>query len=109
MMIWAFPYRVGLSVLIFCFLKEKTKGFPLQSLTQKQHKMETTNKITKDDFMTFFRDDESLNLLSIDDRIEIFQTILVGSSDFTKDLLDEFLSDYCVSNLEIIEIENGKK
>lgn len=26
--------RVGLSVPIFCFLKKKTKGFPLQSLTQ---------------------------------------------------------------------------
>ncbi|KFF14905.1 hypothetical protein B0A62_22415 [Flavobacterium hydatis] len=26
--------RVGLFVSIFCFLKEKTKGFSLQSLTQ---------------------------------------------------------------------------
>jgi hypothetical protein len=34
--------RVGLSVTIFCFLKKKTKGFPLQSLTQK-----TKTKIKK--------------------------------------------------------------
>lgn len=29
--------RVGLSVAIFCFLKKKTKGFPLQSLTRKTY------------------------------------------------------------------------
>lgn len=65
--------------------------------------------ITREDFMNFFRDDEKLNLLSADDRIEIFSQILIGSSDFTKELLDEILSDYSVPNLEIIEIENGKK
>ncbi|MFT5834582.1 MAG: hypothetical protein ACI97N_002222 [Cognaticolwellia sp.] len=65
--------------------------------------------ITREDFMNFFRDDEKLNLLSADDRIEVFSQILIGSSDFTKELLDEILSDYSVPNLEIIEIENGKK
>lgn len=59
--------------------------------------------------MKFFRDDEKLNELSADDRVEIFRTILVGSSDLTKNLLNEILKDYSVSNLEIIEIENGKK
>lgn len=52
---------------------------------------------------------KKVNELSVDDREEIFRTILVGSSDFTKDLLDEILSDYCVSNLEIIEVENSNK
>ncbi|MCA6438276.1 MAG: hypothetical protein IM600_07725 [Bacteroidetes bacterium] len=64
-------------------------------------------KITREDFMRFFRDDEKLNELSVDDRIEIFSTILSGSSDFTKKLLDEILFDYSVPNLEIID--NGKK
>lgn len=72
-----------------------------------QHKMEDYQKITREDFMKFFRDDEKLNELTVDDRIEIFRTILVGSSDITKDLLDEILSDYSVTNLEIIK--NGEK
>lgn len=63
--------------------------------------------ITREDFMKFFRDDEKLNELTIDDRIEIFSAILVGSSDLTKELLDDILSDYNVTNLEIID--NGKK
>ena len=71
--------------------------------------METTSKITRNDYMTFFRDEESLNLLSVEDRIEIFRTILLGSSDLTIDLLNEILIDYSVSNLEVIEIIDGKK
>ena len=58
--------------------------------------------------MKFFRDDEKLKELTPDDRLEIFSTILLGSSDITKNLLDDILSDYCVSNLEVIELENGK-
>lgn len=63
--------------------------------------------MTREDFMSFFRDDECLNKLTVDDRVEIFRTILAGSSDFTKELLDEILADYCVPNLEIID--HGKK
>lgn len=59
--------------------------------------------------MKFFRDTEKLNELTPDDRVEIFRTILLGSSDLTKDLLNEVLGDYCVDNLEIIELENGEK
>lgn len=65
------------------------------------------DQISREDFMKFFRDSESLNKLTADDRIEIFGTILMGSSDFTKILLDEILSDYNVTNLEVID--NGKK
>lgn len=72
-----------------------------------QHKMEDYQKISREDFMKFFRDDKKLNELTTDDRIEIFRTILVGSSDITKELLDDILSDYSVPNLEIID--NGKK
>lgn len=59
--------------------------------------------MTRDDFMQFFRNDEKLNELSTDDRIEIFSTILIGSSDITKELLDDILSDYSKINLEILE------
>jgi len=53
--------------------------------------------------MKFFRDDEKLNELTVDDKLEIFRTILDGSSDLTKDLLIEILRDYCVDHLEVIE------
>ena len=70
--------------------------------------MENDNQkiMSRDEFMDFFRDDDSLNQLSVDDRIEIFSTILLGSSDFTKELLDNIFRDYCVSNLEIIEVND---
>jgi hypothetical protein len=59
--------------------------------------------------MTFFRDEESLNKLSVDDRIEIFSTILLGSSDFNKKIFDNIFSDYSINHLEVIEIKNGKR
>ena len=71
--------------------------------------MEDYQKITREDFMKFFRDTEKLNELTPDDRVEIFRTILLGSSDFSKDLLTEILEDYCIDNLEVIEINDGKK
>jgi hypothetical protein len=71
--------------------------------------MENYQKISREDFMKFFRDTEKLNELSVDDRIEIFRTILVGSSDLTKDLLNEILGDYCVDNIEVIDRNNGEK
>lgn len=63
-------------------------------------------EITREDFMNFFRDDEKLCELTVDDRLEIFRYVLIGSSDLTKELLDEMLSDYSCSHLEIID--NGK-
>lgn len=71
--------------------------------------MENYQKISRENFMSFFRDDEKLNELTVEDRIEIFRTILVGSSDLTKDLLNEILKDYCVSNLKVIEVKNGER
>jgi len=50
--------------------------------------------MTRDDFMDFFRDDEKLNTLSNDDRIEVFRTILAGSSDITSNLLIDTLRSY---------------
>ncbi|MDQ0477279.1 hypothetical protein QGN23_04345 [Chryseobacterium gotjawalense] len=58
--------------------------------------METTENITPEAFMKFFRDTEKLNQLTPEDRTEIFRTVLLGSSDLTEDLLNEILSDYSV-------------
>lgn len=71
--------------------------------------MENYQKISREDFMKFFRDTEKLNELTPDDRVEIFRTILLGSSDFSKDLLNEILGDYCVDHLDVIEINNSEK
>ncbi len=57
----------------------------------------------RNQFMNFFRDNDKLNLLSADDRVEIFKTILLGSSDITKQLLNELIIDYCIENIEVIE------
>ena len=57
--------------------------------------------------MEFFRDNDKLNTLSVDDRIEVFSTILLGSSDFKKKLFDDIFSDYGITNLEVIEVGNG--
>lgn len=62
--------------------------------------------LTREEFMNAFRSDNWLNEnLTVDDRIEIWQTILVGSSDITKDSLNNLISDYSVGNLEVIEHE----
>jgi 5-methylcytosine-specific restriction enzyme B len=71
--------------------------------------METYQKITREEFMKFFRDTEKLNELTPDDRVEIFRTVLLGSSDFSKELLNEILGDYSVDNLEVVEIQTIEK
>lgn len=58
---------------------------------------------TRDDFMDFFRNDDLLNQLANDDRLEIFAQILAGSSDITKSLLEDLISDYSVGGLEVLE------
>ena len=63
------------------------------------------NTFTRDDFMAFFKDNEKICELSPDDRIEVFSTILIGNSDFTKKLFDDIFADYAIENLEIIEIK----
>lgn len=47
---------------------------------------------TREVFMTFFHSTEKLNELTSDDRAEIFRTVLLGSSDFTKELFNEILN-----------------
>jgi len=71
--------------------------------------MTNVNNLKKEDFMTFFRDEESLNKVSVDDRIEIISTILLGSSDVDKNLFDDIFTDYGINHLEIIELKNDKR
>lgn len=59
--------------------------------------------------MKFFRNTIKLNELTPDDRVEVFRSILLGSSDLTKDLLNEILKDYSVDHLEVIELESSEK
>lgn len=61
--------------------------------------------MTREDFMNFFRDDEKLSTLTADDRIEIFLQILTGGSDITEELLNELISDYQVTNLEVSQVK----
>ena len=70
--------------------------------------MQNHNKISRQDFMNFFRDSDKLNELTTDDRVEVFSTILLGCSDLTKELLNEILKDYAVRNLEVVEVDEGK-
>ncbi|MGJ8652606.1 MAG: hypothetical protein ACSHX8_04990 [Opitutaceae bacterium] len=64
--------------------------------------------ITRQEFMDFFRDDEMLNGLTADDRLEIFSQVLTGGSDITKELLDSVIADYSVDNLEVIEVDPNR-
>lgn len=57
--------------------------------------------MNRDNFMRFFRDDNMLNSLSVDDRIEIFSTILLGKTDITFELLNNLLIEYDFEDLEI--------
>lgn len=84
-------------------------GFPLQSLTQKRKTMNNNQTISKEIFMSFFRDSEKLSELTSVDRIEILRTIFLGSSDLTKDLLTDILNDYSVENIEVIELNSSER
>lgn len=71
--------------------------------------MNNYQQITREEFMHFFRDDEKLNDLTPDDRIEIFRTILIGNSDITKELLNELILDYSVHNLEVLDTNDAEE
>lgn len=57
----------------------------------------------RQDFMSFFRNDEKLNTLSTDDRIEVFSSILSGGSDITTELLQGLLQDYGVDDIVVYD------
>lgn len=68
--------------------------------------MESKIEFGREQFMSFFRNDDKLSMLSVDDRIEVFKTVLAGSGDITKELLDNLLSDYCVRDLEVVKLNS---
>lgn len=71
--------------------------------------MKNFQSLTREDFMNFFRDVDKMNELTPDDRIEIFRSVLLGSTDITKELLDDLINNYSVGNLEVIELRDEKK
>jgi hypothetical protein len=100
--------KCGTITDILLELKLKTKGIQIHRCVGKNCTFEFSSeyyltKMTRDDFMAFFRDEEFLNTLSVDDRIEVFSQILLGSSDITKKLFDDVLSDYGVYHLEVVD------
>lgn len=100
--------KCGIRTEILLELKLQTKVIQIHRCLEKNCTFEfsteySLTKMTRDDFMAFFRDNECLNTLSVGDRVEVFSYIMIGSSDFTKKLLDAVLSDYCVENLEVLD------
>jgi hypothetical protein len=64
--------------------------------------MNSNKNMDREQCMLFFRDDEKLNTLTVEDRVEIFRTVLVGSSDLTKELLNELLIDYGMEDINVM-------
>lgn len=62
--------------------------------------------ITRDQFMEFFRSDTFHEQMSDDDCREIFALSLKGASDFTAEFLNDILSDFSVTNLTVVEIDD---
>jgi len=91
--------------------ENKCQSYSTYFLTPEEHKkckkileQEFHCEYTRNEFMNFFRNEEKLNQLTPDDRIEIFSQILMGSSDFSKELLTKVLSDYGVTNIEVKQL-----
>lgn len=63
--------------------------------------------MTSKEFLQFFNDDEKLNQLSADDRLELFHYIMKDGSDITKELLNEIISDYS-ADIEIINSPDAR-
>jgi hypothetical protein len=64
---------------------------------------ENLNQFDSNDFMDFFWDDEKINTVSENDKIDIFLNILNGSEDITVELLQKLLNNYSIDNIEIIK------
>jgi len=65
--------------------------------------------MTAQDFMNFFRSDDFHQQMSTDDCVEVFQTVLKGSSDITPSLITELCKEYSVDNIELAkEILDGE-
>jgi len=60
-------------------------------------------KISREQFMEFFRSEDFHSKVTPDDCVEIFRTVLTGSSDITKELINDVISDYCADNVQAID------
>lgn len=65
--------------------------------------------MNRDEFMDFFRDDDKLNSLSTEDRIEVFETILPGDTDISKERLNNLLGEYSVDGIWIFSDDDLKE
>ena len=50
--------------------------------------------MNRDDIMAYFRLENAEQDLSPEDRIEIFLNVLLGSSDITKELIEDLFTNY---------------
>lgn len=65
------------------------------------------HKITRQEFMDFFRDTDTFNFeMTEDDKREIFLNVLSGSSDLTCNLLRELCDNY---DIELVNVLNREK
>lgn len=85
------------------FLNTSQSYYVVSTLKNTKRVAKNTELITRRQFMDFFRSEEGYDQLTPDDGVELFSSALRGSSDFTKELLDEVLADYGVENLKIVE------
>lgn len=60
-------------------------------------------KITREQFMAFFRSEDFHSKVAPNDCVEIFRTVLTGSSDITKELINDIINDYCADNVQAID------
>jgi hypothetical protein len=60
-------------------------------------------EISREDFMSFWRSDRLSDVLTADDRMEIFASAPVGATDITKEVLDKILGSFGVENLRITD------
>lgn len=65
------------------------------------YKEEPKIKITRQEFMNAFRDEQFYNTLTVDDCRELFISSLKGSDDITISLLNELLNNYGIANIKI--------
>lgn len=64
--------------------------------------MSNSPQITKEQFMEYWRSDSMSEELSLDERMEIFFSAAVGTSDITKDNLDALCGYYGVEDIEVV-------
>lgn len=60
-------------------------------------------KITREQFMEFFRSEDFHSKVTPDDCVEIFSTVLKGSSDISPELFNGVARDYGANNLITID------